>query len=58
MSWSYVGLVAAGVAQVGTMVAGPGALPVVLPSVLVVLVGAVLAAEHLVFVHRRRAAST
>jgi len=42
MSWSYVGLVAAGVAQVGTMVAGPGALPVVLPSVLVVLVGALL----------------
>ena len=42
MSWSYVGLVAAGVAQMVTMFAGPGSLHVVIPTVLIVLVGALL----------------
>ncbi|MDX1584826.1 MAG: DUF2306 domain-containing protein [Thermoanaerobaculia bacterium] len=40
MSWSYVGLVAAGAAQMATKIAGPGLLQVVLPTVLIVLVGA------------------
>ena len=42
MSWSYVGLVAAGVAQAATMLAGPGVLPVVVPTIIVVVVGALL----------------
>lgn len=41
MSWSYVGLVAAGVAQMATKLIGPGASPVVITAVLVVVVGAV-----------------
>lgn len=40
MSWSYVGLVAAGVAQMVTKFAGPGLLQVVIPTVLLVLIGA------------------
>ncbi len=42
MSWSYVGLIAAGVAQMVTMFAGPGPHHVVIPTVLIVLVGALL----------------
>lgn len=42
MSWSYVGLVAAGVAQVATKLVGPGVLPVLLPSIVTVLAGALL----------------
>lgn len=43
MSWSYVGLVAAGVAQLATMFSGlPGWLAVGLPSILVVITGGML----------------
>lgn len=43
MSWSYVGLVAAGTAQLATMSSDlPGAILVGLPSVLIVIVGGVL----------------
>lgn len=42
MSWSYVGLVAAGAAQMSTKLVGSGMLQVVLPTVLIVLVGALL----------------
>lgn len=42
MSWSYVGLVAAGAAQMVTMFIGPGVLQVMIPTVLIVLVGALL----------------
>lgn len=43
MSWSYVGLVAAGVAQLATHYSPlPGALAVALPSTIVVAVGALL----------------
>lgn len=42
MSWSYVGLVAAGAAQMATKLAGPGMLQVVVPTALIVLVGALL----------------
>ena len=42
MSWSYVGLLAAGAAQMATKFVGPGSLQVVIPSVLIVLVGAIL----------------
>lgn len=42
MCWSYVGLVAAGVAQMSTMLAGPGRLMVVAPAAIVVLAGALL----------------
>jgi uncharacterized membrane protein len=46
MSWSYVGLVAAGVAQMTTKLAGPGSLQVLIPTVSIVLVGAL-------FIHAR-----
>lgn len=46
MSWSYVGLVAAGVAQTATKLAGPGSLQVVIPAILIVLVGGL-------FIHAR-----
>jgi uncharacterized membrane protein len=46
MSWSFVGLVAAGAAQMATKLAGPGVLQVATPTALVVLVGALL-------IHRR-----
>lgn len=42
MSWSYVGLVAAGAAQMVTKLVGPGGLQVVIPIALTVLVGALL----------------
>lgn len=43
MSWSYVGLVAVGVAQVATMSSGlPGWFAVGLPSILIVITGGVL----------------
>ncbi|MDA0207723.1 MAG: DUF2306 domain-containing protein [Acidobacteria bacterium] len=42
MSWSYVGLAAAGAAQMGTMLVGPGVSPVMIPTVLIVVVGALL----------------
>ena len=42
MSWSYVGLVAAGVAQITTNVAGAGTIQVVIPVILIVLVGVLL----------------
>lgn len=43
MSWSYVGLVAAGAAQIATMSASlPPQLAVGLPSILVVIIGGVL----------------
>jgi uncharacterized membrane protein len=43
MSWSYVGLVAAGVGQMATKISDlPGVVAVGLPSVVIVLVGAVL----------------
>lgn len=42
LSWSYVGLVAAGAAQMATKLVGPGVRPVVIPTVLIVLVGALL----------------
>ena len=46
MSWSYVGLVAAGAAQMATKLAGSGVLQVAAPTALVVSVGAIL-------IHRR-----
>lgn len=46
MSWSFVGLVAAGAAQMATKLVGPGVLQVAIPTALVVLVGALL-------IHRR-----
>ena len=43
MSWSYVGLVAAGVGQMATKISDlPGVIAVGLPSVVIVAVGAVL----------------
>lgn len=42
MSWSYVGLVAAGVAQMVTMLAGPGSRQVVIPTISIVLLGGLL----------------
>lgn len=39
MGWSYVGLVAAGVAQMTTTFAGPGTLQVVIPTAFIVLAG-------------------
>lgn len=42
MSWSYVGLVAAGASQMGTSLVGPGWSPVVIPTVLIMVVGALL----------------
>ena len=42
MSWSYVGLVAAGVAQITTKFAGHGSFQVVIPVVLIVLAGVLL----------------
>ena len=42
MSWSYVGLAAAGAAQMATKFVGSGVLQVVIPTVLIVLVGALL----------------
>lgn len=42
MSWSYVGLVAAGIAQITTKFAGPGSFQVVIPVVLIVLAGVLL----------------
>lgn len=43
MSWSYVGLVAAGVGQMATKISDlPGAIAVGLPSVVIVSIGAVL----------------
>lgn len=43
MSWSYVGLVAAGVAQLATMASSlPAGFTVTLPSVLIVFIGGVL----------------
>lgn len=42
MSWSYVGLAAAGAAQLATKLAGPGPLRVVAPTVLIVGLGALL----------------
>ena len=42
MSWSYVGLVAAGAAQMVTMLVGAGVLQVLIPTVLIVLAGALL----------------
>lgn len=42
MSWSYVGLVAAGAAQMATKLAGSGVLQVATPTALVVGVGALL----------------
>jgi hypothetical protein len=42
MSWSYVGLVAAGIAQITTKFAGAGTIQVVIPVILIVLVGVLL----------------
>jgi hypothetical protein len=43
MSWSYVGLVAAGVAQIATMSSSlPGWFAVGLPSILIVIIGGLL----------------
>lgn len=43
MSWSYVGLVAAGVAQIVTMSSGlPAPFAVALPSILIVIIGGAL----------------
>ena len=42
MSWSYVGLVAAGAAQMATKLVGPGVLQVATPTGLAVSVGALL----------------
>jgi len=42
MSWSYVGLVAAGAAQMATKHLGPGVLQVAAPTALTVALGAVL----------------
>ena len=42
MSWSYVGLVAAGAAQMATKLAGSGVLQVAAPTALAVSVGAIL----------------
>lgn len=39
MSWSWVGLVAAGVGQMATMFAGPGPLQVLVPAALIALIG-------------------
>lgn len=46
MSWSYVGLVAAGAAQTATKFAGPGTRQVLVPTILIVLVGGLLIHTH------------